>query len=176
MSTEILRRRSRKPENAAVLPDRFPRGWGEWLRLETTHQALVPILASIVLGAVTAGQHSSGCLPDTVLLRLDFAESGPMSDNRPFEAFRLSVMQDVLPVGLAMVERVRQGGASKVVEGLTSSSDPLAICVRKAPAARAVRERLEQVSPGLGNPVVQVDADPTRSSRRLSETRTVDAR
>ena len=101
-----------------------------------------------------------------------------MADNRPFEAFRLSVMQDVLPVGLAMVERVRQGGAAKVVEGLTSSSDPLAdLREEGAPAAKAVRERLDQVSPGLGNPVVQVDVevDPAPElCRSPSEPRTVD--
>ncbi len=102
-----------------------------------------------------------------------------MADNRPFEAFRLSVMQDVLPVGLAMVERVRQGGAAKVVEGLTSSSDPLAdLREEGASAAKAVRERLDQVSPGLGNPVVQVDVEvdpaPEPVSPPLSEARTVD--
>ena len=102
-----------------------------------------------------------------------------MADNRPFDAFRLSVMQDVLPVGLAMVERVRQGGAAKVVEGLTSSSDPFAdLREEGAPAAKAVRERLDQVSPGLGNPVVQVDVEvepaPESVSQPLSEPRTVD--
>jgi hypothetical protein len=33
--------------------DRFLRGWREWLGLETTHQAIVPILAVIVLSGVT---------------------------------------------------------------------------------------------------------------------------
>jgi hypothetical protein len=52
------------------------------------------------------------------------AESG--SDN-PLDQLRLSLMQEVLPVGLAVVERARQGGPSKVVEAFTTgSADPLA--------------------------------------------------
>ena len=83
-----------------------------------------------------------------------------MADNRPLDAFRLTLMQDVLPVGLAMVDRVRKGGAAKVVEGFTTSSDPLAdLREEGSPAAKAVRDRLDQVSPGLGNPVIQVDVD-----------------
>ncbi|MGC6482922.1 MAG: hypothetical protein ACON4T_05090 [Synechococcus sp.] len=83
-----------------------------------------------------------------------------MAENRPFDAFRLTVMQDVLPVGLAMVERVRKGGPAKAVEGITNPSDLIAdLRDEGAPAAKAVRERLDQVSPGLGNPVVQVDVE-----------------
>ena len=83
-----------------------------------------------------------------------------MAENRPFDALRLTLMQDVLPVGLAMVERVRKGGAAKVVETFTASADPLGdLRDEGAPAAQVVRERLDQVSPGLGNPVIQVDVD-----------------
>ena len=67
-------------------------------------------------------------------------------------------MQDVLPVGLALVERVRAGGPAKVVESFTSgASDPLAeLRDEGESAAKGVRERLDQVSPGLGNPVMPV--------------------
>lgn len=83
-----------------------------------------------------------------------------MADNRSFDAFRLTLMQDVLPMGLAMVDRVRKGGAAKVVETFTASADPLAdLRDEGASAAKVVRERLDQVSPGLGNPVIQVDVD-----------------
>ena len=48
------------------------------------------------------------------------------SDN-PLDQLRLSLMHEVLPVGLAVVERARQGGPSKVVEAFTTgSADPLA--------------------------------------------------
>lgn len=39
-----------------------------------------------------------------------------------FDSLRLSLMQDALPVGLAMVDRVRRGGARKMVEAFTGSS------------------------------------------------------
>ncbi len=75
----------------------------------------------------------------------------------PFENLRLLLMQDVLPVGLAMVERARQGGANKLVEAFKDSKDPLQdLRVEGETAARSLRDRLDQVSPGLGNPVVSV--------------------
>ncbi len=77
-----------------------------------------------------------------------------------FDSLRLSLMQDVLPVGLAIVERARRGGAAKLVEVLTTSKDPLKdLRVEGESAAQTVRERLDQVSPGLGNPVIPVTVD-----------------
>ena len=79
------------------------------------------------------------------------------SDN-PLDHLRLSLMQDVLPVGLAVLERARQGGAGKVVEVFTAGSeDPIAELRQEGePVARDVREQLDAVSPGLGNPVMPV--------------------
>ncbi len=75
-----------------------------------------------------------------------------------FDSLRLSLMQDALPVGLAMVDRVRRGGARKMVEAFTGSSDPLQeLRLEGEAAARSVRDRLDQVSPGLGNPVMAVN-------------------
>ena len=74
-----------------------------------------------------------------------------------FNRFRLSLMQDFLPVSLAMVERIRKGGAGEVVDVFTSSQDPLQdLRVEGESAAQDLRERLDQVSPGLGNPVMEV--------------------
>ena len=79
------------------------------------------------------------------------------SDN-PLDQLRLSLMQDVLPVGLAVLERARQGGPGKVVEVFTAGSeDPIADLRQEGePVARDVREQLDAVSPGLGNPVMSV--------------------
>jgi hypothetical protein len=75
----------------------------------------------------------------------------------PFDALRLALMEDVLPVGIAVVDRVRRGGPRQVVEAFTASSDPLAQLRQEGDAAaRAVRESLDQMQPGLGNPVVKV--------------------
>lgn len=80
-----------------------------------------------------------------------------MADSRPFDAMRLALMQDVLPVGLALLDRARRGGPGRVVESFTTSPEPFSdLRSEGEPAAREVRERLDQVSPGLGNPVVEV--------------------
>ena len=80
------------------------------------------------------------------------------STSNPFDQWRLSLMQEVLPVGLAVVERVRDGGPGRVVEAFTNGSeDPLADLRHEGePAARDVRDQLDMVSPGLGNPVMSV--------------------
>ena len=79
------------------------------------------------------------------------------SDN-PLDQLRLSLMQDVLPVGLAVLERARKGGPGKVVEVFTAGSeDPIADLRQEGePVASDVREQLDAVSPGLGNPVMSV--------------------
>ncbi|WP_320675898.1 hypothetical protein [Prochlorococcus sp. MIT 1300] len=75
-----------------------------------------------------------------------------------FDNIRLSFMQDVLPVGIAMFERARQGGAEKLVEAFTKSTAPLEeLRLEGEPAARSLRDRLDQVAPGLGNPVMSVN-------------------
>lgn len=80
-----------------------------------------------------------------------------VSDN-PLDQLRLSLMQDVLPVGLAVLERARRGGPGKVAEVFTGGSDdPIADLRQEGePVARGVRDQLDAVSPGLGNPVMSV--------------------
>ena len=77
----------------------------------------------------------------------------------PFDALRLTLMQDVLPVGLAVVERARKGGAREVMAAFDgSSADPLGQLREEGePSASQVRENLDRFSPGLGNPVMKVE-------------------
>jgi hypothetical protein len=77
----------------------------------------------------------------------------------PFDALRLTLMQDVLPVGLAMAERVRKGGPKEVLAAFDgSSADPLGRLREEGePAAKSVRDNLDRVQPGLGNPVMKVE-------------------
>ena len=80
-----------------------------------------------------------------------------MAEGQPLDELRLALMQDVLPMGLAFVDRVRSEGPVRVVESLSQGGDPLADLRKEGePAARVLRERLDQISPGLGNPVMQV--------------------
>lgn len=77
----------------------------------------------------------------------------------PFDALRLTLMQDLLPVGLAVVDRARKGGAREVMAAFDgSSADPLGRLREEGePAASQVRESLDRFSPGLGNPVMKVE-------------------
>ena len=75
------------------------------------------------------------------------------------DSLRLALMQDVLPVGLAVVERVRKGGPAEVLAAFDgTSADPLGQLRQEGePAASQVRENLDRFQPGLGNPVMKVE-------------------
>jgi hypothetical protein len=79
----------------------------------------------------------------------------------PFDKLRLALMQDVLPVGVAMVERARKGGIKDVVSAFStpeSGADPLTqLRSEGEPLASQLRDGLDRLSPGLGNPVMKVD-------------------
>jgi hypothetical protein len=77
----------------------------------------------------------------------------------PLDSLRLALMQDVLPLGLAVVERVRKGGPAEVLAAFDgTSADPLGQLRQEGePAASQVRENLDRFQPGLGNPVMKVE-------------------
>ena len=76
----------------------------------------------------------------------------------PLDALRLTLMQEVLPVGLAVVERARRGGPRDVIEAFSAQDDPLQQLRQEGePVARQVRESLDRLQPGLGNPVMKVE-------------------
>ena len=77
----------------------------------------------------------------------------------PFDALRLTLMQDLLPVGLAVVDRARKGGPQAVLAAFDGrSEDPLGSLRQEGePAASQLRQGLDRVSPGLGNPVMKVE-------------------
>ena len=95
-----------------------------------------------------------------------------MADSQPLDSLRLALMQEVLPMGLAFVDRVRTEGPAKAVESVARGDDPLGdLREQGEAAAREVRERLDQISPGLGNPVmsVQVQVDEPLQSEVVDE-------
>ncbi|KEF41020.1 MAG: hypothetical protein ER33_13725 [Cyanobium sp. CACIAM 14] len=77
----------------------------------------------------------------------------------PLDSLRLALMQDVLPVGLAVVERARKGGPAEVLAAFSGTGDdPLGRLRQEGePAASQVRENLDRLHPGLGNPVMKVE-------------------
>ncbi|MEY3735587.1 MAG: hypothetical protein RLZZ624_646 [Cyanobacteriota bacterium] len=87
----------------------------------------------------------------------------------PLDNLRLSLMQDVLPVGMAIVERARRGGVRDLVAVLTETADPLSQLRQEGDqAARSVRHNLDRVQPGLGNPVMPVDVRPAPEAAAAS--------
>lgn len=77
----------------------------------------------------------------------------------PLDALRLTLMQDVLPVGLAAADRIRRGGPRELLAAFDgSSADPLGRLREEGePVASQVRENLDRFQPGLGNPVLKVE-------------------
>ncbi len=94
----------------------------------------------------------------------------------PLDALRLTLMQDVLPVGMAVVDRVRRGGPQEVLAAFDgTSADPLGrLRSEGEPAASQLRENLDRLQPGLGNPVVRVEVrDVPEDPRDADELRQV---
>ena len=79
-----------------------------------------------------------------------------MADTQ-FDNLHLSFVENVLPVGMALLNRAQKGGARKVIEGFTSSDDPVGRLKGEGSfSAQLVRDKLDQISPGLGNPIIEV--------------------
>ena len=77
----------------------------------------------------------------------------------PLDSFRLKLMQELLPVGLAVADRARKGGAKEVMAAFQAGDgDPLEQLRQEGEgAASQVRQRLDRLRPGLGNPVMKVE-------------------
>ncbi len=74
--------------------------------------------------------------------------------------FHLSFVEDFLPVGIAIFDRVKKGGASKVIEGFTASEHPMEFLrVEGTSSALLFRQKLDQIRPGLGNPALDIEFD-----------------
>ncbi len=87
----------------------------------------------------------------------------------PFERLRLKVMQDILPIGMGMLDRLKKGETNKIVELFSSSSDPLEELRSEGDlAAQSIRDQLDQINPGLGNPVMEVKVEVDNSNFKNS--------
>jgi len=76
------------------------------------------------------------------------------------ENIHLAFVEDLLPIGMAIFDRAKKGGAGKVIEGFTASNDPIkTLRAEGSFPAKLVRDKLDKIRPGLGNPVVEVKVD-----------------
>ena len=73
------------------------------------------------------------------------------------EGLHLSLMQDALPVGLAIVDRIKKEGFTGAFSVFQASSKPLEELQKEGQiSAEAFRNKLDSIFPGLGNPVMSV--------------------
>jgi hypothetical protein len=77
----------------------------------------------------------------------------------PLDALRLTLMQEVLPMGLAVVERARKGGPREVLAIFEGNPGDSLERLRQEgePVASQLRDTLDRFQPGLGNPVMKVE-------------------
>ncbi len=72
-------------------------------------------------------------------------------------AFHLSLMNKYLPASMGLLLRGKNGGMSRIFESVTSLESSFGdLCAEGELNAKAVRERLDEIYPGLGNPVMEV--------------------
>ena len=69
----------------------------------------------------------------------------------------LFAMESALPLGMGILENAKTGGIQKVIDVLKSEDPFSAFQVDGENSAKAFRDKIEQIIPGLGYPVVSVD-------------------
>ena len=72
-------------------------------------------------------------------------------------ALHLFAMESALPLGMGIINNARNGGLQKIIN-VFKSKDPLSeFQVDGESSAKTVRDKIDQLIPGLGHPVVSVD-------------------
>ena len=92
-----------------------------------------------------------------------------MSDHEnQLKSLHLSLLEDFLPVGMAVFNRFKKGGVEKTFKGLIDSDHRLEKLREEGfQSAKLVRDKLDGLSPGLGNPAFEVKA--TTSTRQENQ-------
>ncbi len=69
----------------------------------------------------------------------------------------LFAMESALPVGMGIIHNAKNGGLQKIIN-VFKSKDPFSeFQVDGETSAKTVRDKIDQLIPGLGHPVVSVD-------------------
>ena len=71
--------------------------------------------------------------------------------------FHVFAMESVLPFGMGMIENSKTGGFQKIMDGFKSNDPFSEFQVDGETSAQTVRDKIDQLIPGLGHPVVSVD-------------------
>ena len=71
--------------------------------------------------------------------------------------FHLFAMESALPFGMGMLKNAKNGGFQKIMDVLKSKDPFSEFQIDGEPSAKLVRDKIDQLIPGLGYPVVSVD-------------------
>ena len=71
--------------------------------------------------------------------------------------FHLFAMQSALPFGMGIIKNAKTGGFQKLMDVFNSKDPFLEFQADGATSAKSVRDKIDQLIPGLGYPVVSVD-------------------
>tara|TARA_Y100001968_G_scaffold299426_1_gene310094 strand:+ start:323 stop:682 length:360 start_codon:yes stop_codon:yes gene_type:complete len=69
----------------------------------------------------------------------------------------LFAMESALPFGMGIINNAKTGGIKKIIDIFRSKDPFLEFKVDGATSAKIVREKIDQMIPGLGHPIVSVD-------------------
>ncbi len=76
-----------------------------------------------------------------------------------FRNLHLFAMESALPFGLGIIKNAKTGGFKKIID-VFKSKDPLSeFQVDGETSAKTLRDKIDQLIPGLGYPVVSVDVN-----------------
>ena len=88
-----------------------------------------------------------------------------------FSICHLALMETALPVGIAIVNRAKKGHADKILDGLISVDTSIGILKEEGiEDAQLLRMQLDQIIPGLGNPVIEVEVSVTPKATKVEAT------
>ena len=77
--------------------------------------------------------------------------------NDQLRDFHFFAMESVLPFGMGIIKNVKTGGLQKIMD-IFKSKDPFSeFQVDGETSAKTVRDKIDELIPGLGYPVVSVD-------------------
>ena len=69
----------------------------------------------------------------------------------------LFAMESALPFGMGIINNAKTGGFQKIIDVLKSKDPYSEFQVDGKTSAKTVRDKIDKLIPGLGNPVVSVD-------------------
>mgnify|MGYP001246228606 CR=1 FL=1 len=69
----------------------------------------------------------------------------------------LFALQSVLPFGIGIINNAKTGGLNKIKEVLRSNDPFSEFMIDGETSAKTVRDKIDELIPGLGHPVVSVD-------------------